>query len=286
MLRRMNLADPDPAGAPPADAPPGPTQTSLDSLAAGAGRSTAEVEDVTMTRGCPFLLAEGGGWRLDIPSRDHHCTAVSPPAALSLEKQTRLCLRSAHTGCATYLASMSARGERLGIPAPARATRWGLARTTTVIEDAGGIRARLLALVLDRRRWPAIPAVILVTTLVVLAFSGLTGGGAAPLATSGPTTRPVVTAGPTVRPTIEPAATADPAATPTMAPSAAPSPTAKASSAPVATFRIYKVNSGDTLSGIANQFGTTSRAIAELNGLSVNTTLRIGQALKIPNPAR
>ena len=283
MLPRMNMAEPDPADAVPAGAPPGPSQTSLDSLAS-AGKPVAEVEDAAMPRGCPFLLAEGGGWRLDVPSRDHRCAAVSPPAALSLEKQTRLCLTAAHTSCATYLASLSARGTRLGIPAPVRATRWGLARTTTVIEDAGGLRARVTGFLLDRRRWPAIPAVILVTTLVVLAVSGLRGGGATPVATAIPT-RAAVTAAPTLRPSAAPTGTAAPEATPTSAPSAAPSPTAVASTGPVATFRTYKVKSGDTLSAIANRFDTTSRAIAELNGISVGATLHIGQVLKIPNPA-
>ncbi len=40
-----------------------------------------------------------------------------PPAPLSPEKQARLCLTPAHTGCATYLASLTARTERLGIGA-------------------------------------------------------------------------------------------------------------------------------------------------------------------------
>jgi len=42
--------------------------------------------------GCPFLLAEAGGWRLDAPSRDHRCAAFSPAAPLAPEKQARLCL--------------------------------------------------------------------------------------------------------------------------------------------------------------------------------------------------
>ena len=55
--------------------------------------------------------------------------------------------------------------------------------------------------------------------------------------------------------------------------------------APAATFRTYKVRSGDTLSGIAADYGTTARAIAALNGITVNSTLHIGQVLKIPNPS-
>ena len=275
------MADPDVADAAPAEAPSRPSQTALDPLAAAPVDPVADGADLAMARGCPFLLAESGGWRLDVPSRDHRCGAVSPPAALSPEKQSRLCLTAAHTTCATYLASMSARGARLGAPATERATRWGLARTTTVIEDTGGLRSRVVALLLDRRRWPAIPAVILVTTLLVLAFSGLRGGSATPVATASPT--PAVTSSPTAQPSVAPTGTPAPVATPTIAPSVAPSPTTKASVGPTATFRTYTVKSGDTLSAIASQFGTTSKAIADLNGIRVSTTLHIGQVLKIPN---
>jgi LysM repeat protein len=285
MLPLMNMADPDPASG-SAAAPPGPSQASLDDLAPSV-RPAAEIEDVATPRGCPFLLAEGGGWRLDMPSRDHRCAAVTPPAPLSLEKQSRLCLTAAHVDCATYLASMSARGSRLGNPAAVRATRWGLARTTTVIEDAGGWRSRVLALLLDRRRWPAVPAVILVTTLVVLAFSGLRGGGAIPVATASPT-RPATSAAPSRAPIETPAVSDEPTTAPsdvpspafTTPPTATPAPTTGATE----TFRTYRVKSGDTLSAIASDFGTTSRAIADLNGISVTATLHIGQVLKIPNP--
>src|SRR6185436_20556643 len=80
--------------------------------------------------GCPFLLAEAGGWRLDTPSRDHRCGAFTPAAPLAPEKQARLCLTPSHTGCATYLASLSARTERVGVTPVRRSTRWGLSRTT------------------------------------------------------------------------------------------------------------------------------------------------------------
>jgi LysM repeat protein len=230
------------------------------------------------------VLAEGGGWRLDVPSREHRCAAVSPSAILSLEKQARLCLTAEHPTCATYQASMSARAERLGIPSGDRATRWALARTTTVIEDAGGVRARVTAILLDRRRWPAVPAVLLVGTLFTLAISGLSGGTTPVSATPGPTG---VTPGPTStsRPTPLPTPSPAPEATSTTAPSAGPTSTPAATQVPAATFRTYKVKSGDTLSGIASDFGTTSRAIAVLNGISVTSTLHIGQVLKIPNPS-
>jgi LysM repeat protein len=61
-------------------------------------------------------------------------------------------------------------------------------------------------------------------------------------------------------------------------------PTARATSAPKPSvaYQNYTVKSGDTLSAIAAKFGTTSRAIADLNGITVSTTLHIGQVLKIP----
>jgi LysM repeat protein len=154
-----------------------------------------------------------------------------------------------------------------------------------VIEDAGGVRTRVVGALTDRRRWPAVPAVLLLTGLVVLGFSGLRGGPASAVASPSPSQGPVVataTPRPTERPTevpatagSSPAGTAEPTVTPTAAPTA--------TTGPVASFRTYTVRSGDTLSGIASKFGTTSRAIAELNGISVSKTLHAGDVLKIPN---
>lgn len=43
----------------------------------------------------------------------------------------------------------------------------------------------------------------------------------------------------------------------------------------------HRVRAGDTLSAIARQYGTTAAAIARLNNISVNSTLRIGQNLRV-----
>lgn len=45
----------------------------------------------------------------------------------------------------------------------------------------------------------------------------------------------------------------------------------------------YTVRSGDTLIGIANQFGTSAEEIATLNRFSANTRLNSGQVIKLPN---
>src|SRR5688500_11948442 len=117
MLAAMNMADADPPRADPA-------------VRASVPAAEAVAEHAT-PRGCPVRLAESGGWRLALPSRDHRCAAFVPPAPLSPEKQTRLCLTKEHTACPTYLASLAARTARLGSTPGDRATRWGLARTTT-----------------------------------------------------------------------------------------------------------------------------------------------------------
>jgi LysM repeat protein len=50
------------------------------------------------------------------------------------------------------------------------------------------------------------------------------------------------------------------------------------SSAPSTT---YTVVAGDTLSGIAARFGTTTRNLMDLNGITNSNLIRIGQALKL-----
>lgn len=53
------------------------------------------------------------------------------------------------------------------------------------------------------------------------------------------------------------------------------------SNAQVSTDSTYVVKSGDTLSGIANKFGTTYQKLAEINGLSNPNIIYPGQVLKI-----
>jgi LysM repeat protein len=256
--------------------------------AAGAASTPRKAGDASQL-GCPFLVAEAGGWRLDVPSRAHRCGAVSPSAPLAPEKQARLCLTAQHLGCATLQASVAARGARLGplVVDRDRTTRWGLARTTTVIEEAGGLRSRVTGFLLDRGRWPAIPAVVLVATLLILAASGLRPTSPASV---GATATPPVTAtylpGPTTAATELATAPVEATTAPTTAPSTRPTgnptPAPSGTPAPSQAFQTYTVKSGDTLSAIASKFHTTSRAIADLSGISVTSTLHVGQILKIP----
>ena len=61
-----------------------------------------------------------------------------------------------------------------------------------------------------------------------------------------------------------------------MATSRLPTPTA------TPTVTTYTVKSGDTLTGIADQFGMTSDAIQRANNISSPSGLQIGQVLTIP----
>ena len=45
--------------------------------------------------------------------------------------------------------------------------------------------------------------------------------------------------------------------------------------------KFYTVRSGDTLSRIARNNGTTVKELCRLNGISQNATLRIGKRLRV-----
>lgn len=100
-----------------------------------------------------------------------------------------------------------------------------------------------------------------------------------------------VAASPTVEPTVLPTAT--PTATDTPEPTAVPTATATATApatataaptqAPAAGGRTtYRVKSGDTLSGIAGQFGIDWQDLAAANNLTSRSTLSVGQELVVP----
>ena len=71
-----------------------------------------------------------------------------------------------------------------------------------------------------------------------------------------------------------------PGGTPAATPTAAPSPTPAAS-----PFIEYTVKQGDSLSSIAQQFGTTADELARINSITDPHTLDIGQKLQVPRPA-
>jgi len=57
---------------------------------------------------------------------------------------------------------------------------------------------------------------------------------------------------------------------------------AQATAQPAGQYRTYKVQSGDTLTSIAAQFGTTTNTIIQLNDIRDPNSLYVGQVLKLP----
>lgn len=99
----------------------------------------------------------------------------------------------------------------------------------------------------------------------------------APSPTPPPTGTPEGT--PAGTPGISPTPGGTPTAMPTATATPGPSPTP-----PAPEFTEYTVQQGDSLSSIAQRFGTTVDELARINGLADPNTLSVGQKLKVPAP--
>jgi len=91
-----------------------------------------------------------------------------------------------------------------------------------------------------------------------------------------PSPTPTYTFTPTYTPTVTPSLTPTPTITPT--PTVTPTPT------PLPPATKYKVEPGDTLASIAQQFDVTLDALLAANGLTARDVIRVGQELTIPLP--
>jgi LysM repeat protein len=98
--------------------------------------------------------------------------------------------------------------------------------------------------------------------------------------TGTPKVTPTGTPGTSPTPGGTPEATPTPSATPEVTPTPAPSPTPEPS-----PFEEYAVQPGDTLSSIAQRFGTTADELARINGLTDPNALSVGQKLQVPRAA-
>jgi hypothetical protein len=215
---------------------------------------------------CPFLVSAAGPWRSAEPARDHRCSRHTHGTRLDVDHQRRYCLGSGGPGCPRYVTARAP--GRLASMLPLVVDRGPLGATL----ERGGLR-RLAA-----------PASVVIVGAALGAFILARGPGApgpaandgAAGATVGPSTPPAFR--PSSLPVTAPPSDAS-APTPTRPPS--PTPRASASPAPVGD-RTYTVRSGDNLGSIAARFGTTTRALVQLNGIANPSLIRVGQILKLP----
>lgn len=234
---------------------------------------------------CPFLaLAADLRTVTDGYDADHRCRAVVPPTTLERDRQLRLCLTERYVECSRY----AARGEALAAsassaPPPAHDTL--VARTRLVIEPEPAWRR------IRRSGRRPLAIVLAVALLVVVAGAAAAASGAArPLIAlfSTPATAAPPAGGVLGSMSSAPVTGASPTQSPTPTPSATPSPTLQplpSIAPPAATpspARRYVVQSGDTLSLIAQRFGTTVAALQQANGLASPDVIAIGQVLIIP----
>jgi LysM domain-containing protein len=229
----------------------------------------------SLTGICPYLVADDGGWRSSAVAREHRCRAVAPPAPLAAEKQRRLCLTGDYPLCATFEAARAARPvahDRLPtLPRP-------LARTAPVVLDHGRLAVGLPEVRADRTTVQAILVALLVIAFAAIVLARVASGGIPAGAVESPSARIASQpAGAASAAPSHPSTSADPTA-------GASGAGAGASGNPGASgaTQTYKVKSGDTLVGIAAKFGTTTKAIADLNGITNPASLKTGQVLKIP----
>jgi len=138
------------------------------------------------------------------------------------------------------------------------------------------------------RRRSSLPAAVpwLVGSVIVLGLA-LVGGLATAYLVA--TFRQVPPPAAVMTPTPSPQPTASPSPQTSELPSASPppasSPTAAASATPEATPLVHIVQSGESISLIAVEYGTTVEAIVELNELRNPNLIVPGQRLLIPPPS-
>lgn len=237
---------------------------------------------------CPFLLADGGAWRSSMATRAHRCAAVTPAALLTPDKQRRLCLTVDHGGCATFVAARAVRAaaDRPTIARLDRPTARPLARTTPLVLDHGrlAMSPRVGGFRFDRSIGQLALIVLMVLAFAAILVARLAGGDAVG-GVAGATATPAASARivvPSADASAPPGtATATPIVQATDAPSE-PVATGRPTTSPIVPGTTYVVRSGDTLHGIATEFGTTWQVLAELNGIDDPTRIRVGQEILIP----
>ena len=241
---------------------------------------------------CPFLgLPDDPATRFSFPSTDHRCWAAGRPRSVDVAHQGVYCLSATHPECSRYKDAVTA--GHPGAPVP-EALGVILERVQAQDGAPGGQEGRP-----PRRRDRRRVVAVVVVAGVVLAGAAYAGGlaiadrarqggaGAAgpTLAAGSPSTAPVASPTPTPSPTPVPA-TPTPSAMPSATPSPTPVPSAEPTRTPkpVPTPLVHVVTRGETLTGIAAQYGVTVAAIRKANGIKDPNLIHVGDHLVIPRP--
>jgi LysM repeat protein len=233
-----------------------------------------------MDRICPFLaLAVDGRTVTDGVDPDHRCHALVPAGTLSREMQAQVCLTERHRTCERFLS-----GLRASEPISS-----DFVRTRHVVEPTAGWRAAARRGRTGTRRAAAPLALVAILALSVGTAAAIGGVRALNGSADGPSpsaspSLPVVVPSGSIPATPSPTVPATPSPTPTTAPTPTVAPTSPPPTpTPTPVVRqTYVVQAGDTLSLIANRFGTTVAALQRANNLASADVITVGQVLVIP----
>src|SRR5207247_141302 len=138
-----------------------------------------------------YLESADGTWRMTVPSRDHRCVAVDPPAPQPADKQRRHCLSADHVDCPLFGAARTARAATLAAGSdPALVTsadrrRRPIARTAPVLLEPPRLVDQAMRLQIDRAPGQVALIALMVVAFAIVALARLSAG-ASPAATPTP----------------------------------------------------------------------------------------------------
>ena len=234
------------------------------------------------------MLALAGDRRSAVDGVDgaHRCHAEDPPGPLDRAMQAQLCLTPAHERCERLVAFMT----RTGASTPGRsAVGDGFVSTRMLLAPEPAWRG-IAGRAHGARPGPLVAAgagVLAVGIGTAAVAAGMLDLAGQPIAQATSSPSPTPTIEPTRRPTPSPTVSPSPSPTPTPAPTPVPAtpvptPVPTAVPPPPPEPRTYTVQQGDTLAAIAQQFGTTTSALQQANGIEDPNEIFIGQVLVIP----
>jgi LysM domain len=220
---------------------------------------------------CPFLRSGRATGALGPPHEtvDHRnlCAALAQPLPVSRPQQELVCFQRTHTSCPRY------------------------------IRGASVIRQRVAPQATTNRSLPVLLATLLLVASIVAVgtYAILRGGLAMPVASpsGSPVTSPtLVASSPSASPSVVPSPTASPAP-PTSSP-VTPRPSRTPLPFPYRTLDpcprsqscfLYTIVAGDSLTTIADEFGTTVEGIlAENPDINDANAISVGDEIRVPAP--